>query len=115
MKKTLLVFLVFLSGMNVMADDVQKLDAATITRISFSGDNVILTFSDGTTSTVTDMSTVTIDFSNVTSIDDRVKLTQQLGLEGKPVYDLSGRLVGKSAATLKKGVYVIDGKKVTVK
>lgn len=115
MKKTLLVFLVFLSGMSVMADDVQKLDAATITRISFSGDNVILTFSDGTTSTVTDMSTVTIDFSNVTSIDDRVKLTQQLGLEGKPVYDLSGRLVSKSAATLKNGVYVIDGKKVTVK
>ena len=101
--------------MNVMADDVQKIDAAKITRISFNGDNVIFTFSDGTTSTATDMASVVVDFSNVTSIDDRLRMIQELGLEGKQVYDLKGHKLGKSAATLKKGIYVIDGKKVTIK
>ena len=60
------------------------------------------------------MSVVTLDFTNATSIDDRIKLSEQSGLEGKPVYDLSGKLVGRSAATLKKGVYIIDKKKVVV-
>jgi len=115
MKKILLLCMLLMSGMNMLADDVQKLDAAKITRITFDGDIVIFTFSDGTTSTVADMSTVTIDFSNVTSIGDRLQMTKELGLEGKQVYDLKGRLLGKSAAALKKGVYVIDGKKVTVK
>jgi hypothetical protein len=36
-------------------------------------------------------------------------------LEGKPVYDLSGKLLGNSAASLKAGVYIIDKKKVVVK
>jgi len=31
------------------------------------------------------------------------------------VYDLKGNKVGKSAAALKKGVYVIKGKKVIIK
>lgn len=115
MKKILLMMMLLMSGMNMMADNVQKLDAAKITRITFDGDNVIFTFSDGTTSTVTDMATVTVDFSNVTNIEDRLQMTKKLGLEGKQVYDLNGRKFGKSAATLNKGVYVIDKKKVIIK
>ena len=114
LKKFLLMMMLLISGMSMMADDVQKLDAANIKRITFDGDEVIFTFNDGTSSTVADMSTVTVDFSNVTSVEDRLKIIKDLGLEGKQVYDLNGRKVGNSAATLKKGVYVIDKKKVTI-
>ena len=107
--------MLLMSGLAVMADDVQKVDAAKVTRITFNGDTVIFTFSDGTTSTVADMSTVVVDFSQVATTAERLKLTRLLGLEGKQVYDLNGRKLGRSAAALKKGVYVIDGKKVTVK
>ena len=114
MKKFLLMMMLLMSGMSMMADDVQRLDAANIKSITFNGDEVTFTFNDGTSSTVADMSTVTVDFSNVTSIEDRLKIIKDLGLEGKQVYDLNGRKVGNSAATLKKGVYVIDKKKVTI-
>ena len=115
MKKYLLLTILLLSGMAMMADDVEKLDASKITRISFDGDIVILTYRDGTTSTVTDVETIVIDFSIATSIGERLRITQEMGLEGKQVYDLKGHRLGNSAATLKKGVYVIDGKKVIVK
>ena len=115
MKKLLLLCMLLMSGMNMMADDGQKMDAAKITKITFDGDKVIFTFSNGTTSTVDDMSTVTVDFTNLASIGDRLQMTTEMGLEGKQVYDLKGRKHGKSAATLKKGVYIIDGKKVTIK
>ena len=118
MKKILLLMMLLMSGMNMIADDVQKLDAAKISEISFNGDNVIILFTDGTSQTF-DMGTtetpLTIDFSNVLGMAERLQMTQALGLEGKQVYDLKGRMVSKSAATLKKGVYVIKGKKVIIK
>ena len=48
-------------------------------------------------------------------MNERLQMTQALGLEGKQVYDLEGRKVSKSAASLKKGVYVIKGRKVIIK
>ena len=90
MKKFLLITMFFFSAASMMADD-------------------------GTSTKTLDMSVVTLDFTNATSIDDRIKLSEQNGLEGKPVYDLSGKLLGNSAASLKAGVYIIDKKKVVVK
>ena len=118
MKKILLLMMLLMSGMNMIADDVQKLDAAKISEISFNGDNVIILFTDGTSQTFDMGATeapLTIDFSNVLGMAERLQMTQALGLEGKQVYDLKGRKVSKSAATLKKGVYVIKGKKVIIK
>lgn len=118
MKKVLLLMMLLMSGMNMMADDGQKLDAAKISEISFNGDDVIILFTDGTSQTF-DMgdteNPITIDFSNVLGMDERLQMTQALGLEGKQVYNLKGNKVGKSAAALKKGVYVIKGKKVIIK
>lgn len=118
MKKLLLLCMLLMSGMNMMADDGQKLDAAKISEISFNGDDVIILFTDGTSQTF-DMgdteNPITIDFSNVLGMAERLQMTQALGLEGKQVYDLKGNKVGKSAAALKKGVYVIKGKKVIIK
>ena len=118
MKKVLLLMMLLMSGMNMMADDGQKLDAAKISEISFNGDDVIILFTDGTSQTFDMGDTekpITIDFSNVLGMAERLQMTQALGLEGKQVYDLKGNKVGKSAAALKKGVYVIKGKKVIIR
>ena len=118
MKKVLLLMMLLMSGMNMMADDGQKLDAAKISEITFNGDDVIILFTNGTTQTFDMGSTeepITIDFSNVLGMNERLQMTQALGLEGKQVYDLKGNKVGKSAAALKKGVYVIKGRKVIIK
>ena len=103
--------MLLMSGMNMMADDGQKLDAAKISEISFNGDDVIILFTDGTSQTFDMGDTekpITIDFSNVLGMAERLQMTQALGLEGKQVYDLKGNKVGK-------GVYVIKGKKVIIK
>lgn len=115
MKKLLLLCMLLMPAMNMMADDEQKIDAARITRITFDGDDVIFTFNDGTSKKFDMGASVTVDFSNMASMNERLQMTQALGLEGKQVYDLKGRKVGKSAATLKKGVYVIEGKKIIIK
>ena len=106
MKKFLLITMFFFSAASMMADGEQKIDASKVSKITFKGDDVIITFNDGTSTKTLDMSVVT---------DDRIKLSEQSGLEGKPVYDLSGKLLGNSAASLKAGVYIIDKKKVVVK
>ncbi|MCR4582649.1 MAG: hypothetical protein K5764_03740 [Prevotella sp.] len=117
MKKFFILTMLLMTVMNVTADDKQKLDAAKISEITFDGDDVTIVYTDGTTKTamMNEMEAVTIDFSNVTGMDERLQITRQLGLEGKQVYDLQGRKAGKSAAGLQKGIYVIDGKKVMVK
>jgi len=113
MKKYLLLCSLFCLGLNVMAGDV--LDATKISKITFSGDQVTVVFNDGTETLVADMATVTIDFSNATSVEERLAAVKQAGLEGLAVYNLNGQLVGKSVANLPKGVYIIGKKKVIIK
>ena len=55
--------------MNIMADDVKTIDAAKVSKITFSGDNVTIKYKDGTPDLTVDMETVTLDFSNVTAIE----------------------------------------------
>lgn len=98
-----------------MADDVQKIDVSKVSKITFEGDNVVITYNNGTATTTADMATVVLDFSSATGIEERVVLLEKEGLEGKAVYDLNGQQVGNSAARLAKGVYIINGKKVIVK
>lgn len=98
-----------------MADDVQKIDVSKVSKITFEGDNVVITYNNGTATTTADMATVVLDFSSATGIEERVVLLEKEGLEGKAVYNLTGQQVGNSAARLAKGVYIINGKKVIVK
>lgn len=98
-----------------MADDVQKIDVSKVSKITFEGDNVVITYNNGTATTTADMATVVLDFSSATGIEERVALLEKEGLEGKAVYNLNGQQVGNSAARLAKGVYIINGKKVIVK
>ena len=96
----------FCLSVAAMADDVQKIDVSKVSKITFEGDNVVIT---------SDMATVVLDFSSATGIEERVVLLEKEGLEGKAVYNLNGQQVGNSAARLAKGVYIINGKKVIVK
>jgi len=114
MKKLFLLGMLCLS-VAAMADDVQKIDVSKVSKITFEGDNVVITYNNGTATTTADMATVVLDFSSATGIEERVVLLEKEGLEGKAVYDLNGQQVGNSAARLAKGVYIINGKKVIVK
>ena len=113
MKKCLLLCCFFCLALNVMADD--GLDATKISKITFNGDEVTVVFNDGTETLVADMATVTIDFSKATGIEERLAAVKKAGFEGMAVYNLNGQLVGKSAANLPKGVYIIGKKKVIIK
>ena len=114
MKKLFLLGMFCLS-VAAMADDVQKIDVSKVSKITFEGDNVVITYNNGTATTTADMATVVLDFSSATGIEERVVLLGKEGLEGKAVYNLNGQQVGNSAARLAKGVYIINGKKVIVK
>ena len=37
-----------MASMNIMADDVKTIDAAKVSKITFSGDNVTIKYNDGT-------------------------------------------------------------------
>ena len=114
MKKLFLLGMLCLS-VAAMADDVQKIDVSKVSKITFEGDNVVITYNNGTATTTADMATVVLDFSSATGIEERGVLLEKEGLEGKAVYNLNGQQVGNSAARLAKGVYIINGKKVIVK
>ena len=114
MKKLFFLGMLCLS-VAAMADDVQKIDVSKVSKITFEGDNVVITYNNGTATTTADMATVVLDFSSATGIEERVVLLEKEGLEGKVVYNLNGQQVGNSAARLAKGVYIINGKKVIVK
>ena len=113
--KKLFVLGMFCLSVAAMADDVQKIDVSKVSKITFEGDNVVITYNNGTATTTADMATVVLDFSSATGIEERVVLLEKEGLEGKAVYNLNGQQVGNSAARLAKGVYIINGKKVIVK
>ena len=113
MKKLFLMTLTLCLSLGAMADG-EKIDASTLSSITFEGDQVVLHYKDGTTSKV-EMGTVTIDLSTVTSLEERLAITEKAGIEGKNVYNLKGQLVGTSAARLEKGIYIIGGKKVVIR
>lgn len=85
-----------------------------VTELTFSGDNVTMTFSDGTQTE--DMSLVTID---LTYTDDTTTGVYEFGgkntQDNLRVYNLNGQYVGNSLEGLDKGVYVVNGKKVVKK
>lgn len=115
MKKLfMLVFLCCLSAV-ALADDVVKVNASTISKITFEGDNMVIHYNNGTADYSGSMAEIVIEFSETTGIDERIALAEKYGLEGKKIYTLKGELVGESVAKLAKGVYIVDGKKIVIK
>lgn len=85
-----------------------------VTELTFSGDNVTMTFSDGTQTE--DMSLVTIDLTYTDDTTTGVyELENKNTQDNLRVYNLNGQYVGNSLEGLDKGVYVVNGKKVVKK
>ena len=115
MKKLLLFCGLFLLSMTAMAEgtESEKIDVQELVKITFEGDNVILHFKDGSKADLEkDLETVVIDFSSVTGIGTvrQVKSMKNMG-----VYNLQGQYVGQGVNGLKKGIYIVNGKKVIIK
>lgn len=117
MKKILWTGSLLLLCMAVYADGGQTttIDGTKIQKITFDGDKMTVKYNDGATDAIFDMAEVIISFEGATSIEERITIARQAGLEGKGIYTLQGVYVGKSMAGLQPGLYVIDGKKILIK
>ena len=102
----------------VMADNKQTvtIDGAqvskTVREITFNGDNVTLSYADGTDETQ-DMSLVKLSFAYITTGISNIETSNNV-LAGK-VFNLNGQFVGTSTEGLAKGIYIVNGKKVIIK
>lgn len=118
-KKIIVMSCMLCLTLTAMADG-GKIDGSTIKKITFNGDQVIIEYNNGSQTTTADMAEVIIDFSTATSVEERTAILKKTGLKGKEVYDLKGQGVVNGSnlmdkGQLKKGIYIIDGKKVTIK
>lgn len=86
-----------------------------VTAITFGGDNVVLTFDDGSSQTA-DMSLVSIDLTYTDGDDDSTAITDVTATAGGTtrVYTLSGQYAGSSTEGLARGLYIVNGKKVII-
>lgn len=112
MKKILSILYMAMLCTTAFADNEQTtIDATKVSKITFDGDNVNITYNDGTTSTTFDMAEVIINFSGTSSIKEEVKVRDE---ETKgDWYDLNGRKLAGKPTT--KGVYIINKKKAVIK
>ena len=97
-----------------------------VTHIRFNGDNVLLTFADKSEMEA-DMESVNISFtySLPTAIGDAGEMSGRECTTEGTVYDLQGRMVREvqpeaqssifNNVQLKKGVYVVNGRKMVIK
>ena len=120
MNRFYLFVMAVLLSVNVLAENKQTVTVGgqavgkTVKEITFDGDNVTLSYSDGTSSTE-DMSLVKLAFTydgGATGIDQAEM--GQPSLQGR-CFNLNGQLVGTSTEGLSKGVYIVNGKKVIIK
>ena len=102
----------------VMADNKQTVSIGgsqvgkPVKEITFDGDNVTLSYADGTDETK-DMSLVKLSFAYITTGFSNIETSNKV-LAGK-VFNLNGQLVGTSTQNLNKGIYIVKGKKVIIK
>ncbi len=118
-KTFLLALLAMMLPLMAQADITQTtlLDGTTVGKwvggMAFDGDNVTLTFDDGTTMTA-DMESVSISFA----YDDDATGISEIKTDNKDaegVYTVSGQYMGRSTDNLEKGIYIVGGKKLIIK
>ena len=118
MKKVYFMLLGVLLSTAAMADNKQTVTiggsqvSKTVKEITFDGDNVTLSYADGTDETQ-DMSLVKLSFAYITTGISNIETSSKV-LAGK-VFNLNGQLVGTSTQNLNKGIYIVNGKKVIIK
>ncbi len=115
MKKIFFILSIMLMGLCAPVSAVQAIDVTQISKVTFDGDNVIVTYKDGTTPSGTfDMSEIVLDFSNVTAVE-RVEAAKPFGIANKTIYNMQGQAVGNDISALKSGLYIVEGKKIIIK
>ena len=116
-RKALSAFLIaMLSGGVAFADTEQTVyvngqeTGGFVTSLTFSGNNVTMTFEDETSLTE-DMSFVSIDltYNDDTSGITEVETTDKQ--RNNRIYTISGQFVGTSKENLPAGIYIVNGKK----
>ena len=120
-RKALSAFLIaMLSGGVAFADTEQTVyvngqeTGGFVTSLTFSGNNVTMTFEDETSLTE-DMSLVSID---LTYNDDTSGITEVETADkqrNNRIYTISGQFVGTSKENLPAGIYIVNGKKFIIK
>lgn len=118
MKKTILLSTLMLLSLTALADNEAKQTVKingetidkTVSKITFDGDNVVLTFADQTSQTA-DMEQVSISFFYQTNGVEVLKTISPNTLEGKKIFNLQGQIVNQ----VSKGVYIVDGKKIIIR
>lgn len=105
--------------LSASADNTQTVvvDGTTVnknvTRLTFSGDDVVMTFADNTSQTA-DMSLVSINFSySPSTAISRPEVETENAV--KKVYNLNGQYMGNSTEGLPKGLYIVNGKKMVIR
>ena len=81
--------------------------------LTFEGDNVIITFEDGTSQTA-DMSLVSIDLTYDGGGQTAITEVKTGGEAATRVYTISGQYVGTSTEGLARGLYIVGGKKIVI-
>ena len=113
MKKILFICSIMLMGFLASANAEQAIDVSQISKVTFDGDNVIVTYKTGSPASY-DMSEIVLDFSKVTAVE-RVEAAMQFGVANKTIYNMQGQAVGNDISTLKSGLYIVEGKKIIIK
>lgn len=119
MKKYILIPTLTALSLMAYADSSQSVTISgevidkEVTSLSFEGDNVVLSFTDGVTRT-SDMSEVNIalTYTKITGIAHTEKESK---IESGKVYNIAGQYMGSNTKSLSKGIYIINGKKLVVK
>lgn len=115
-KQLLSICLALLSTGFAWADDTQTVTingrdvAKTVKKITFSGDDIILHYADGTTESATDMELVTITFKTSSTGISKSNVALDTNAEW---YDLSGRRLNGVPAT--SGTYIKRTASKTIK
>jgi hypothetical protein len=121
MKRQLLFLGLLLLCLGAMADDGNQtvtIAGTTVNKsvkqITFSGDDVILHFSDNTTQTADMDEDVEIAFELSATYLESINAQLSM-LNARRVYNLRGQYMGESLDGVSAGVYIVNGKKVIVK
>lgn len=121
MTKRLLIVLMLAASVTAALADTSKTVTISgsqnakqdVIALSFDGDNVTLAFGNGTTQTVDDMETLSIELSYNST--DNISVPAKNAAAKGGIYTLDGQYKGTTTAGLKKGVYIVDGRKTIVK
>lgn len=111
--------LALMSATTIWAENTQTVTisgstvAKEVTALAFSGDNVTLTYTDG--SQTEDMANVSIAFTYDSTTGISTISTDKAAEAKQGVYTIDGRYLGNSTAGLNKGLYIVNGKQTIIK